>query len=124
MPENALRVSRDADPRRRADTVAVPARDLSIPVLWSEEGCDSCAGRLDVDRDGVLLEGGPSQRRQTRAIPFCEIASVRVERGPGGRSVVIELRSGESLSVCAFERPGALHELAQRLQRSVSPGLA
>jgi hypothetical protein len=98
--------------------------ELSIAVMWAEDGGSPHAGRLDVGGDGLRLDGGARGTHQTRDVRFRDIVSFRVDRSGPRRAVVIEIAGGGSLSFVAFERPGALHELAQRLQRSVSAGLA
>jgi len=105
-------------------TLAGMDTELPIAVMWAEDGGSPLAGRLDVADDGLRLDGGSRDARHTREIRFGDIAAFRVERSGPRRAVVIEIAGGGSLSFVPFERPGALHELAQRLQRSVSPGLA
>jgi hypothetical protein len=97
---------------------------LTIPVMWAEDGGSPNTGRLDVLGDTLHLDGGSRGVRRTRDIRLRDIAAVHIERGGIRRAVVIDVTGGGSLSFVAFEQPGALHELAQRLQRSVSPGLA
>jgi hypothetical protein len=99
-------------------------RDISIPVVWSEDDGSPLAGRLDVGDQGLHLDGGARESRRTRDIPFTEIASFSVDRAAGRRGVVLELVRGGSISFVPFDRPGALHELVDRLQLRVSPGLA
>ena len=100
------------------------AEASSLPVVWSEDGGPASPGRLDVTADSLLLSGGSRDEPRTRAIPFAEIAAVRIGRGPGERladraALVIELLDGRRVSLADIHRPGTLHELAERLQRTV-----
>jgi hypothetical protein len=95
--------------------------DLSIPVICFEDGGPPLAGRLDVGDDGLHLDGGSRDRRRTRDLGFAEIASVRVgrrngDRIAGRRAVHLDLVGGSSVSFVGFDRPGALHDLAERLE--------
>jgi hypothetical protein len=96
------------------------AGDLSLPVLWAEGGGDAIAGRLDVRADSLQLEGGPQNGRRARTVEFAEIASARMgradtERLHGRQALVLSLRDGTTVSIAAYDRPGTLHELAERL---------
>jgi hypothetical protein len=102
------------------------ALELSLPVLWAEGGGDAVAGRLDVRDDALQLDGGPRNDRRTRTIPFAEIAGARTGRADGERlhgrqALVVSLRDGAVVSIAAFDRPGTLHELAERLARRARP---
>jgi hypothetical protein len=99
--------------------------ELSIPVIWVEDGGAPVAGRLDVTSSGLHLDGGSRMMRRIRDLDFGDIASVRIGRRNGeriaGRSaVVLQLIGGTSLSFSGFDRPGAVHELAERLERALS----
>ena len=96
------------------------ASEVSIPVLWAVDGGAHVAGRLDLYRDRLHLDGGSRDDRRTREIGGDEIAAVRIGREDveriGGRAVlVVELRGGGTVSFTGFQTPGALHELAERL---------
>ena len=98
------------------------AADLSLPVLWAEGGERPLAGRLDLTAKGLHLDGGPQHERRTREIPLAEIAGVRIARAGGDRlhgrqALVVDVRDGTSVSIAGFDRPGTLHELAERLER-------
>jgi len=94
--------------------------ELSVPVLWSVGGGAAVAGRLDLFRDRIRLDGGSRDDRRLREIGADEIAAVRIGRGGderiAGRAVlVLELRNGETITLVGFHQPGSLHELAERL---------
>ena len=72
----------------------------------------------------LLLSGGSRDEPRTRTIAFREIAAVRIGRGANERlagraALVIELLDGSRVSIADIHRPGTLHELAERLQRTV-----
>lgn len=97
--------------------------DLSIPVIWVEDDGSPLAGRLDVTASGLHLDGGSRQARRTRDLPFADIASFRIgrrngERIGGRQAVVLQLVGGSSVSFVGFDRPGALYELTERLERA------
>jgi len=97
---------------------------LSLPVVWSENGSPASPGRLDVTADTLLLSGGSRDEPRTRTIAFTEIAVVRIGRGADERladraALVLELLDGGRVSIADIHRPGTLHELAERLQRTV-----
>jgi hypothetical protein len=97
--------------------------DLSIPVIWVEDGAEPLPGRLDVSPSGLHLDGGSRESRRTRDLGFIDILSFRIgrsldERIRGRAAVVLALAGGGSLSFIAFDRPGAVRELAERLERA------
>lgn len=99
--------------------------ELSLPVIWVEDEGSPLAGRLDVTDDGLHLDGGARERRRTRHVPYSDIASFRIgrrngERLGGRQAVHLELVGGSSVSLRGFDRPGTLHELAERLERNRS----
>jgi len=98
--------------------------DLSIPVIWLEHGGSPLAGRLDVDADGLHLDGGSRDDRRMRDLPFAEIASARIGRSNGDRingrpAIVLELAKGRPISFVGFDRPGTLLELLHRLEAAI-----
>jgi hypothetical protein len=95
---------------------------MSYVVVWSENDGPLYAGRLDLARRSVLLEGtAPEVRRSCEEVSYDELGDVRVERRRGARlggrpTLVLERRDGSRLRVASVEGGGALHELAQLLQ--------
>jgi hypothetical protein len=97
---------------------------LSLPVVWSEDGGPASPGRLDLTADSLLFSGGSRDEPRTRTIALAEVAAVRIARGAGERlgeraALIVELRDGSRVSIADIHRPGTLHELAERLQRTV-----
>jgi hypothetical protein len=96
-------------------------RELSIPVIWTEDGEAPLAGRLDVYADHLHLDGGSRGTHTLRDVRYDEIASARIGRENGDRingraALLLELRAGGLLSFVAFDRPGTLAELLNRIE--------
>lgn len=97
------------------------APELSIPVIWTENGAAPRAGRLDLYADRLQLDGGSRDSRARRDLRFDEIASARIGRTAGDRihgrsALVVELAGGETVSFVGFDRPGTLIELLHRFE--------
>jgi hypothetical protein len=95
--------------------------ELSVPVIWVEDGGTPQAGRLDLFNDRLHLDGGIRDEPRTRDVPLADVGSVRMGRANGDRingrqSIVLALAGGATLSLAAFARPGTLLELAHRLE--------
>ena len=89
---------------------------MSYGVLWSKNGEPAYAGRLEVERDRLVLEGSVRGRREHAELRPGEIEAVRVGRSQadrlGGRAVlVLERASGEDVRVAPIGAVGVLHEL-------------
>jgi hypothetical protein len=94
-------------------------------VIWVEDDGAPVAGRLDLTASGLHLDGGSRETRRTRDVGFHDIESFRIGRGNGDRiggrqAVVLRLVDGDSVSFSGFDRPGAVHELAARLERALA----
>jgi hypothetical protein len=95
--------------------------ELSLPVIWVEDGEKPQAGRLDLFADRLHLDGGFRETRRTRDMPLGDLTSVRIGRSDGERingrqALVLAFVSGATLSLAAFAAPGTLLELAHRLE--------
>ncbi|MES1248716.1 MAG: hypothetical protein ABUS54_13695 [Actinomycetota bacterium] len=95
--------------------------ELSIPVIWTEDGTPALAGRLDVLRDHLHFEGGVRERRRSVDLPFREIATARMgratdERVNGRPAIVLALAGGGSVAFAGFGRPGALVEILHQIE--------
>jgi hypothetical protein len=95
--------------------------EFSLPVVWLEGRGALVAGRLDVTATGLHLDGGSRDARRIRDVPFADIASFRIGRDNGDRiggrrAVILQLAAGDTVSMAAFERPGAEAELLERLE--------
>jgi hypothetical protein len=86
-------------------------------VYWTEADGARFAGRVSLGASYAELDGGTGDgRRSRRRIGFDEIASVHYERG----LLHVWRRSGAPLRFGSVDRPGALHELGERLQGRLS----
>jgi hypothetical protein len=101
------------------------ALELSVPVIWVEDGAAPLAGRLDLYGDRIHLDGGSRDDRRRRDVPFAQIASVRLARENGDRikgrvAIVLSLVGGGLLSFVGLDRPGTQLELLHRLETVLS----
>jgi hypothetical protein len=97
--------------------------ELSLPVVWTEDGITMLPGRLELAGRLLRLVGGSHGAERAREVDLDEIASTHLGRSPaeriGGRlTLVVELRDGHSIRIAGFERPGAMRELADHLHVS------
>jgi hypothetical protein len=87
-------------------------------VVWSENG-SMASGRLDSHADRFELAG----RGQHLSIPFAELMSASIARGPGDRlhglPVLALARDGRPpVRIASLEGTGALHELFAKVEWS------
>ena len=95
--------------------------EVSLPVVWTEDDGTANPGRLELSGANLRLIGGSRDAEQVRELELREIVSTRLGRTAqeriGGRlTLVVELRTGGSMRIAGFERPGAILELADHLQ--------
>lgn len=95
--------------------------DVSLPVVWTEDGAAPQPGRLELAGLHLRLIGGSRDAERVRELELREIVSTRLGRTEqeriGGRlTLVVEMRGGASMRIAGFERPGAIRELADHLQ--------
>ncbi len=100
--------------------------DLSLPVMWSEQDDAARPGRLDLSASSLHLSGGSRDAAYDRLFDLTEIASAYIGRTAAMRigdrtTLVVELHDGRKLRIAGVERPGAVRELAERLQQ-IAPG--
>ena len=108
--------------RGTADVDAAPrahAGDMqTYAVYWSDLDGARFAGRISLAGSSAELVGGSNDGRRTqRRIAFDDIASVRYDRG----RLHVWRRSGAPLRLGSVDRPGALRELAERIQSRLGP---
>ncbi len=100
--------------------------DLSLPVMWSEQDDPARPGRLDLSASSLQLQRRLPRRGVRPPLALTEIARAYIGRTAGKRigdraTLVLELHDGRTLRIAGVERPGAVRELAERLQQIV-PG--
>jgi hypothetical protein len=98
--------------------------EVSLPVVWTEDGSAAHPGRLELTGQHLSLIGGSRDAEQVRELELREIAATWLGRTAqeriGGRlTLVVELLSGGSIRIAGFERPGAMRELADHLQAAL-----
>jgi hypothetical protein len=98
--------------------------DLSLPVMWSEQDEPAQPGRLDLSASSLHLSGGSRDEAYDRKLDVAAIARAYIGRTAGKRigdraTLVLELHDGRTLRIAGVERPGAVRELAERLQQIV-----
>lgn len=98
--------------------------ELSLPVIWTDNGNAPLTGRLELAGTRLQLVGGSRDEDRSRGLEVADIASTRLgrsadERIRGRLTLVLELRDGGTIRLAGFERPGALRELADRLQAAI-----
>ena len=98
----------------------VRKRPHDYAVVWRTGDGPTSSGRLELGEDELVLHGagGPEGLR----IPFDELSSVEIGRGPaerinGDKSVVLERPSCERVLVAALGGVGLLGELTDLLAR-------
>jgi hypothetical protein len=96
-------------------------RGLSIPVIWRDHGGAQHAGRLDLGRDRLTLEGGSRDEPRRVEIAYADIVAARIGRSNGDRiggrsAIVLRLVGGGAVSLAGFDRPGTTIELLHRLE--------
>jgi hypothetical protein len=87
----------------------------SYAVVWSEEQGALNIGRLELQPDGILLDGSVA-----RELPYREMREVRVgragrERIAGRRTLLVQLVSGGIVAIASIGAPGTLSEVAEWL---------
>jgi hypothetical protein len=85
----------------------------SYAVFWNDPDGARYAGSICLASESADIEGGSSDgRRIVERIAFADIDAVRYERG----GLCVWRRGGSPLRLGSVDRPGALRELADRLQ--------
>jgi PH (Pleckstrin Homology) domain-containing protein len=87
----------------------------SYAVLWSEEGCDVLAGKLELADSGLSFGG-----RHRHDVPYADIDSVHVarraaDRVRGAATLVLELAGGSVLRIASVGGAGIVSELGEQV---------
>jgi hypothetical protein len=89
-------------------------------VVWREGAGPLARGRLELLSFGLRLDGVAGCTHVRRAIPYDELAAVRIGRSNGDRlnghpSLVIDRVEGEPIVLASVALQGAVAELADHL---------
>ena len=89
-------------------------------VVWRKPNGPLFAGKLELGRSGLSLEGAGSGLESTHTVAYGDLFAVRVgrastERLDGRPTLVLEQRSGMPLHIGSVNGPGVVHELAAAL---------
>ena len=100
--------------------------ELSIPVIWTEDGGPPLAGRLDLYDDRLHLDGGSRAAHALRDVRYDEITSARIGRDNGDRingriAMILALTAGGTVSFAGLDRPGTLAEVLHRVEDRIGP---
>jgi len=92
----------------------------SYGVVWREGAHPLARGKLELLPRAVRLDGMTGTEPTTREIPYDYLSEIRIGRAPEDRidgrpSLVLEPRSGETLSIASVAQAGVLAEIAERL---------
>ena len=87
----------------------------SYAVLWSEEGCDVLAGKLELAPDHLSFGG-----RHPHDVAYADIDAVHVarraaDRVRGAATLVLELAGGSVLRIGSVGGAGIVSELGEQL---------
>ena len=93
-------------------------RERTYAVYWNEPDGPRYAGRIALGPSFAELSGGAAYgKRSLHRIFFNEIESVGYERG----RLELRRRAGVPIRIGSIDGPGALRELADRLQAALAP---
>ena len=87
----------------------------SYAVLWSEDGCDVLAGKLELAESGLSFGG-----RHQHDVAYADIHAVRVarrsaDRVRGAATLVLELAGGSVLRIGSVGGAGIVSELGEQV---------
>jgi hypothetical protein len=92
----------------------------SYGVVWQENGREPFAGKLELDCDGLRLEGSDRDHLAVCALAYRELAAVRIDRDRADRldgrpTLVLERSNGDTIRIAALVQAGIVTEIAERL---------
>jgi hypothetical protein len=92
----------------------------SYGVVWQENEREPVAGKLELDSVELRLEGNDRNHLAAYALPFRELAAVRVgrerrDRLDGRPTLVLERSNGDAIRISALAQAGIVTEIAERL---------
>jgi hypothetical protein len=101
---------------------------ITYAVVWEEPDGSERAGRLELGRQALTLEGRNRGVPVSHSFPYADVRALRIanrngERLQGRPTLVLELCSGGALRITAVAEPGIVSELASRLGEERLHGL-
>jgi hypothetical protein len=93
---------------------------ITYAVAWEEPDGSERAGRLELGRRELMLEGRNRGLPVRHSFPYADVRALRIanrngERLQGRPTLVLELRAGGALRIAGVAEPGIVRELASRL---------
>jgi hypothetical protein len=92
----------------------------SYGVVWQETGREPVAGKLELDRDRLRLEGSDRDHLATCVLVYQDMATIRIERDLADRldgrpTLSLERSNGETIRIASLTQAGIVSEIAERL---------
>lgn len=92
----------------------------SYGVVWQENERGLVAGKLELDCDGLRLEGNDRDHLTVCVLAYRELAAVRIDRESTNRldsrpTLVLERSNGDTIHITALVQAGIVTEIAERL---------
>ena len=92
----------------------------SYGVVWQENGRKPVAGKLELDRDRLRLEGRDYDHVTICILVYRDLATVRINRDLAGRldgrpTLLLERSNGDALRIASLTQVGIVSEIAERL---------
>jgi len=99
--------------------------ERSYAVAWQDGDGHQYAGRLDLGRTGLHLEGGNGSGPVIHDLVYARLADVRItrqleERLSGRPTLVVRELDGRTIRIACIGEPGALPELVEFLTRQLA----
>ena len=94
----------------------------SYGVVWQENGREPVAGKLELDRDRLRLEGRACNHVTVCILVYRDLATVRVNRDLSDRldgwpTLLLERSNGDALRIASLTQAGIVSEIAERLAK-------
>ena len=102
----------------------------SYGVIWQKNGCEPVAGKLELDRDGLCLEGSDCAHLAVYALAYRDLATVRIHRDLADRldgrpTLSLERSNGDTIRIASLTQAGIVSEIAERLAKlDIGPSAA
>jgi hypothetical protein len=92
----------------------------SYGVVWQLNGSEPFAGKLELGRETLRLEGSDSDHLAVCTLPICDLTGVRVgrescDRLDGRPTLLLERSNDDTIRIAALAQAGIVTEIAERL---------